>query len=99
MTQAFIEKWAAQLSIKLQRSAEDIVRKGLSCRDFRAQVEIKFRDKSQALFYYAFFVVDTETKTCAVFTEHCGYFEFSSSAVMIKEVSEHYFVDDLYEDF
>lgn len=96
---ALIEKWSDELVQKLHRPARNIIERGLSATDFHEQVEIKFQDGSYALFNYAFFVVNQSSKTCAIFTEHCGYFEFSSAAVMVKETPDSYFIDELYEEF
>ncbi len=94
-----VEKYSQQLVEKLNRSREELLEEGLSCGDFNQQVSIKFQDGSNAFFNYAFFVVNELTKTCAVFTEHCGYFEFSSVAVKITESSGSSYVDELYEEY
>ena len=94
-----IEKYSQQLAEKLSRSREDLLEEGLSCGDFNQEVSIRFQDGSHALFKYAFFVVNKLTKTCAIFTEHCGYFEFSSVAVSLAESSGISYVDELYEEY
>lgn len=99
MTKQLIEKWIEQLSEKLNRPAEEILADGLELGDFRSEVEIKFQDGSHAVFNYAFFVVNKATKTCAIFTEHCGYFEFSSVAVKLTETRQEFYTDELYEEY
>lgn len=99
MTDKLIQKWAVKLSEKLNRPVEEILSEGLSLGDFNSEVEIKFQDGSHAFFKYAFFVVDTKEKLCAIFSEHCGYLEISSVAVQIKETSETRFIDELYEEY
>lgn len=95
---SLIARYAEQISEKLHRPLEEIVAEGLFCGDFSTQVEVKFSDGSHALFRYAFFVVDQKSKTCAIFSEHCGYIELPSVGVMLKETKEYYYTDDLYEE-
>lgn len=82
-----VNDWANELSIKLGRSPEEIRDRGLGAGDFKvgSVVNIKFPDGSTANFRYAFFVANESRNSVAVFTEHCGYFEFSSYDLDITE--------------
>ena len=79
------KKWADQLSKRTGRSTSKIIKEGLLCTDFSPyeSVAIEFEDQSTALFKYAFALYDSEKRKVAVFTEHCGYFEFFSLSVTV----------------
>lgn len=48
---------------------------------FNSHVWIQFEDGSHCFFNYAFLVKDEERREIAVFTEHCGYYVFSSTGL------------------
>lgn len=81
--------WVNELSAKLEHSPEEILKRGLGAGDFKinSEVKLKFPDGSTASFLHAFFVASEQRQTVAVFTEHCGYFEFSSYDLEISEVT------------
>jgi len=76
--------WANDLSTRLGRSAEEIRGKGLSAYDFSPsqRVRLNFGDGSFAEFRYAFACIRRESAQVAIFTEHCGYLEFSLAPEM-----------------
>ena len=45
---------------------------------FNGYVWIQFEDGSHCFFNYAFMVIHEEREELAVFTEHCGYYVFST---------------------
>jgi hypothetical protein len=45
---------------------------------FNSSVMVHFEDGSHCYFRYAFAVEDKDRKELAVFTEHCGYYIFST---------------------
>ena len=94
-----VEHWAELLSKKLGRPAHEIAEKGLSACDFSPakRVEIIFSDKSFCSFKYAFSVVDEAKRLVAIFSEHCGYHEFSTYGAKIVEINEDMFIDEDYE--
>lgn len=73
-----IRFFASELARMTRRPEDDLVRNGLSVRDFQsnAEVELRFADKSHAKFNFAFFIASREKNAVAVFTEHCGYHIF-----------------------
>jgi hypothetical protein len=73
-----LNEWANALSLKLGRSVEGLKAQGLTAHDFKMQtVAITFEDGSSASWKYAFYVQDPAMPDwVAVFTEHCGYYEF-----------------------
>ena len=81
------KKWADQLSKRTCRSASEITKEGLLCSDFSCdeRVAIEFEDGSNALFNFAFALYDPEKHKVAVFTEHCGYFEFRSLGIQVTQ--------------
>ena len=69
--------WAEHLAFRLGRSVDEIRNLGLSCRDFLYNcVRLTFDDGSFAEFKDAFSCINKEDETVAVFTDHCGHFEF-----------------------
>jgi hypothetical protein len=83
-----IANWMNELSEKFGRSEQTILERGLHAGDFstRQAIEINFHDGSCAMFLNAFVVWNQSGRRLAVFTEHCGYFEFSSDGLEIREV-------------
>jgi hypothetical protein len=71
--------WAPELSSKLGRSVEVILRDGLSADDFSIarSAEVRHPDGTKVAFQFAFAVVRPTEKAAAVFSEHDGYLEFS----------------------
>lgn len=85
----FVHAWAEELAEKFSCTIEDMQENGLSARHFSAQtLELRFVDGSLARFEYAFFVVSKDEEYIAVFTEHCGYFSWSSRGITITKVSQ-----------
>jgi hypothetical protein len=84
-----VRQWADKLSQKLGRPAEAIRERGLGASDFRgnSELEIRFPDASTATFRHAFFVHDAGRGLVAVFTEHCGYYEFPAHGLVISTVT------------
>lgn len=76
-----LENWQKALSMKLGRSAEDIVENNLQATDFSDEsVLIQYEDGSHLKFHRAFYLGETPDDGAihrvAVFTEHYGYHEF-----------------------
>lgn len=72
-------KWAHELAEHTGRSVGVVEADGLSAFDFKPRgIRIAYDDGSVVTFRWAFFVRSaTEPNLIAVFTEHCGYHEFS----------------------
>lgn len=86
MKQEMIVRWQVLLCVKLGRSQSKLISEGLRSDDFTADyVEIRFEDGSYCRFNDAFSIVDHEKHLAAVFTEHCGYHEFSSLGASVIE--------------
>lgn len=84
-----VDLWAAHLSQKLGRRQDDIRVNGLSASDFRSSgIQIEFGDGSNCTFKYSICVVDREKQAVAVFTEHCGYHEFSICGAAVWEIGD-----------
>ena len=86
--------WAADLSLKLGRPVEIIQKNGLSAYDFSPSqnVKINFGDGSFAEFRYAFVCIREKESRVAIFTEHCGYWEFPLVPEMeVIEIKENYY--------
>ena len=81
------KKWADQLSKKTGRPAAEIINEGFLHTAFSPseRVEIEFEDGSHALFNYAFALYNPEKRKVAVFTEHCGHFEFLSLGIQVTQ--------------
>ncbi|GHA40423.1 hypothetical protein GCM10007086_12450 [Photobacterium aphoticum] len=89
MNKQLVAKWSEQLSQPLGRSASEIATSGLYCHDFSADyVELYFEDESYCKFNDALVILNREQNEVAVFTEHCGYFEFSSLGMSIYTYSD-----------
>lgn len=76
-----LENWQKALSMKLGRSAEDIVENNLRATDFSDEsVLIQYEDGSLLKFERAFYLGeapdDGAIHRVSVFTDHCGYHEF-----------------------
>ncbi len=73
-----IRIFAPELARLTGRPEDDLVKNGLSLRDFQSngEVELQFADQSHAKFNFAFFIASREKNAVAVFTEHCGYHVF-----------------------
>ena len=73
-----IRFFAPELARLTGRPEDDLVKNGLSLRDFqpKAEVELRFADQSHAKFNFAFYIASREKNAVAVFTEHCGYHVF-----------------------
>jgi predicted nucleic-acid-binding Zn-ribbon protein len=67
------------------RTQQEIKDFGLKCEDFTKNIAIIFEDDSVTNYNYAFFVENKEKY--AIFTEHCGYFEYWKDSV--KNIEEH----------
>ena len=80
-----VNSWADALADRLGRSAADIRERGLSAYDFPADevIDVQFDFGDSMRFQFAFFIVDDERGKVAVFTEHSGYFEFSSRSLKL----------------
>ncbi|GAL03314.1 hypothetical protein JCM19237_6207 [Photobacterium aphoticum] len=97
MNKQLVAKWSEQLSQQLGRSASEISVTGLYCHDFSADyVELYFEDESYCKFNDALVILNGEKNEVAVFTEHCGYFEFSSLGMSIytyKDKEKHILIE------
>ncbi|HHG3339866.1 hypothetical protein [Vibrio parahaemolyticus] len=86
MRNDLVSEWAELLSFKLERSAEEIIEKGLLVNDFDNDfIELFFEDGSSCKFMCAFAIENPEQSQVAVFTEHCGYHVFFSLSVEVIE--------------
>lgn len=68
------QRWQVKLQNYLKETGSEYQR--LSASGFRHDLRIGFADKSNAFFYYAFYLIDRDLMEIAVFTEHCGYHIF-----------------------
>lgn len=84
-----ITEWADELSVKLDRAKDQILRDGLGASDFSSSDGLKlvFQDESFAQFQWAFFVTNPLRREVAVFTEHCGYHVFPLGGTTIHQVT------------
>ena len=82
----YISEWAAELSEKLGRSAQELEARGLNASDFplSGRVKITFPDGSQVDFNHAFYIISKSKSAIGVFTEHCGYHAFPLSDAEIS---------------
>ncbi len=71
-----VNSWAEHLAFRFGRSVDEIRSLGLSCRDTYGSVKLIFEDGSFAVFLYALACINEEDRKVAVFTEHCGDYEF-----------------------
>ncbi len=94
-----LERWASKLSEKLNRSPDEILERGLSAYDFPSGqcVEYLFDDGSVCKFNNSFVVLDLEKEMVGIFTEHCGYHEFSSLYCKIIEGSKQIYFHEEFE--
>lgn len=74
-----LNRWLPQLAQKTGRPVATLKAEGLNSGDFRPRgVRIDFEDGSVVQFRWSFFVTDpARNGKLAIFTEHCGYHEFS----------------------
>lgn len=71
------QQWVRDWALKKSQGRFDT----FGASDFRGTVRLRFVDGSYALFEHAFHALDEARKELAVFTEHCGYFVFSSEGL------------------
>ena len=79
------EPWKPRLRQYLrERCGED--RDRLSAYDFpqNQNIFIRFPDRSQVFFRYAFAITDEAGDEVAVFTEHCGYHVFPADEAEVE---------------
>ena len=81
------ERWKQKVASFLSEKGETQY-KTLSASDFPSdqKVRMKFEDDSFAEFLYAFIIEAPEWREIGLFTEHCGYHIFNSSAVEIEVI-------------
>lgn len=74
-----LNRWLPQLAQKTGRPVATLKVEGLHPGDFPpGGVRIDYEDGSKVRFRWSFFVVDpARNGKLAVFTEHCGYHEFT----------------------
>ena len=60
----------------------------LSASDFRADcyVRLRFEDKSEAIYQYAFCLRSKKLGEVAIFTEHCGYYFYIEEIVTVEQM-------------
>ncbi len=80
-------RFADPLAAWLNRSADQIRQDGLTDDDFDEGLEITFADGSHAQFNGAFLVTSTDGQSVAVFTQACGYFEFTAAQIDFASAS------------
>ena len=68
------QRWQNKIIEYLQSIGSKYKTFGIS--NFQHDLRIEFVDRSNAFFYYAFYLIDEESNEIAVFTEHCGYHLF-----------------------
>jgi hypothetical protein len=96
---SIISNWSIALEKKLFRSGKEIIAKGLSAYDFpTTPVTIMFADESSCIFNFAFALINAEKKIAAVFTEHCGYYEFPIAGAIVREGTADIYIDEYYEE-
>ena len=81
-------EWKDELEASLGR---ELGSRGLSAGDFGHQeVEVHWPDHSLMRFQFAFVIVDHARKKFAVFTEHCGYWEFPCEGFTVEVLRREY---------
>jgi hypothetical protein len=86
-----VQKWAPELSQRLNRSVEEIRERGLFAYDFSGgRVTIEYMDAFMR-FRAAFLLVNEDRKEMAVFSEHSGYYEFRAATIKAEERRFHTF--------
>ncbi|HEY3814670.1 MAG TPA: hypothetical protein VGL66_15725 [Caulobacteraceae bacterium] len=80
-------RFADPLAAYLSRTADQIRQDGLIDDDFDEGLEISFADGSHALFNAAFLVAGEDGQSVAVFTQACGYFEFTAEQIAFASAS------------
>jgi hypothetical protein len=89
MSREIIGRWTAELIQQRGISTERLEKHhDLGAGDFsnNEEVEIIFHDGSIMHFRGAFFVTNISCNQVAVFTEHCGYYEFALSDVIVQRI-------------
>jgi hypothetical protein len=83
-----VHAFAKQLSGRLGRSEGALLEKGLGAFDFMLDEEVRLTlaDGSTMALRYAFVAFDDAKQFVGVFTEHSGYFCFSTADLLIQEV-------------
>ena len=81
-------RWKPLVKAHIQQTRGEN-RDTLSAYDFAADncVDIRFEDNSTATYRYAFCLRSEELKEVAIFTEHCGYYFYSTAhdALTVKQ--------------
>jgi hypothetical protein len=81
-------EWKEALEAHFRR---ELGSRGISAGDFGHQeVEVCWPDHSVMRFQFAFVVVDHARKKFAVFTEHCGYWEFPCEGFTVEVLRRKY---------
>lgn len=62
---------------------------------FNHSVMVRFDDGSFCFYKYAFVLEDKEHKELAVFTEHCGYYVFSTRGIWWEVMKVEHAVDNI----
>ncbi len=93
-----IEEWKELLAKKLNRSVEEIEKRGLSAGDFSYsnKVVLSRPGDLESTFHRAFAVIDENTNKVAVFTEHVGYHVFNLAGMKVSEISTEEYWDEDY---
>ena len=77
----YVRNYVNELSVKIDRSVDDISENGLLCTDFIYNIKISFEDGSYCYFLNSIYI-DDDSEYCIIFTEHNGYIKFYSSSVL-----------------
>jgi hypothetical protein len=86
-----IVDWAPELSQRLGRSEEAILKDGLGALDFASNSSVEIRDPGgmTTRIKQAFALIRPKQHVVAVFSEHCGYLEFALlEDMVVAEISE-----------
>lgn len=85
--------WATELSLRLGRSEESIVEKGISLADLGVDtVEVRTAGGATYRFPNAFSLVRPTSAVAAVFSEHDGYIEFEMTVDdVVVEIRESFY--------
>jgi len=89
--QEVLRDWSTELSVKLGRSEDEIITRGLFADDFSADSSVEVRHPSGMVvrFSLAFATIRPAAKRAAVFTEHSGYVEFDLTVdSVVAEIHE-----------
>lgn len=79
-------EFAGALAARLGRTEDEIAERGLFAGDFgiNEEVDLTLDDGSTMHLRYAFYVLDAEGGRLGVFSEHCGYFSFSTCGLRAR---------------